>query len=150
MNIHDDFEEFLRFLTKANAKFVVVGGYAVAHHGYIRATGDLDIFYELSVENAEPISKALLEFGFSDSAIDRELFMKEGNIVRMGVSPERIELINRISGITFEEVWSNRIKGRYGDVEVFFISLENLLTNKRASGRPKDLIDVDELTSSDG
>ena len=99
-----------------------------------------------SSENVARILKALIKFGFPKDSLDSELFTESGNIVRMGVPPARIELINKISGVTFEEVWGNRISGMYGKVSVCYIGKAELLKNKSASGRPKHIADVDELT----
>ena len=145
MNIHRDFEEFLRLLAEQHVEFVIVGGYAVAFHGYVRATQDMDVFFRNTKENIDRILPALQRFGL---AADEEVvaaFREPGSIIRVGVPPVEIEMINAISGIDFEEVWAKRVRGRYGDVEVNYISYTDLLMNKKASGRPKDLADFDEL-----
>jgi predicted nucleotidyltransferase len=145
LNIHQDFEDFLQLLKDNDVDFVVIGGYAVAYHGYIRATNDIDIFFRNTTENISKILNAFKEFGITTSAEQAEKFFEPDNIVRMGVPPVRIELLNTISGLTFDQVWKNRIKGKYGKVPVSFISLRDLLINKKASGRPRDLADFDEL-----
>ena len=145
MNIQDDFKEFLRLLKKDDVQFVIVGGYAVAFHGYIRTTNDMDIFFQNTSENIHRIEKALIEFGFTEGSFDLDEFYDQGSIIRMGIPPVRIELINTISGLTFDEVWENKISGNYGDLSVFYIGFNELIINKRASGRPKDLLDIDEL-----
>ena len=145
MNTHSDFEEFLKLLTDHQVEFVVVGGYAVAFHGYVRATQDIDVFFRNTEENAHRILSALREFGIQvDDAFVEDL-REPGSIVRLGFPPVKIEMINTISGVTFEQVWGNRSHGSYGQVSVSFISLADLLVNKKASGRPKDLADYDEL-----
>ena len=145
MNIHEDFEEFLRLLNKQQVEFVIIGGYAVAFHGYVRATQDMDIFFRSSDDNARKILRGLQNFGFSvDEAILNDL-CDPGSIIRMGIPPVRIEMINTISSLSFNEVWERRIGGNYGNVAVNYISYADLLTNKKASGRPKDLADFDEL-----
>lgn len=146
MNTHNDFEEFLRLLNSANVEYVIVGGYAVAFHGYVRATNDLDILFRVTRRNVRGIRDALIVFGFPEDAIDPEVFLKPGNIVRMGTPPCRIELLNKVSGITFGEIWAGKVPGAYGAVDVNFIGKDDLVRNKRAAGRPKDLADVDELT----
>jgi predicted nucleotidyltransferase len=145
MNIHNDFQEFLQLLKEAEVEFVVVGGYAVAFYGYVRATNDLDIFFRNSEDNIRKISFVLQDFGISSDLIDVKAFSEPGSIIRMGVPPVRIEMINNISGLTFDDVWLHRQPGFYGDAEIAFISFEDLIKNKKASGRPKDLADVDEL-----
>ena len=145
MNIHKDFEEFLRLLTGQGVDFVIVGGYAVAFHGYVRATQDIDLFFRNTEDNVRRVLPALREFGLAVGEEVLAEFREPGSIIRMGLPPVRIEMINAISGIDFECVWARRVPGRYGVVEVSYISLPDLLTNKRAAGRPKDLADFDEL-----
>jgi len=145
VNTHRDFEEFLRLLGEKGVEFVIVGGYAVSFHGYVRATNDMDLFFRATEANTRNILAALERFGFSVDASAARDFREPGNIVRMGVSPIRIELMNAISGRSFEEVWERRVEGTYGAVPVAYISLEDLLANKRAAGRPRDLADIEEL-----
>ena len=145
MNIHKDFEEFLKLLIEQKVDFVVVGGYAVAFHGYVRATNDLDLFFNASKVNIGRIRKALQRFGLDTSDDQANGFSDPGCIIRMGIPPVRLELINNISGLSFKEVWDHRVSGEYGSVKVNYISLSDLLKNKKESGRPKDLADYDEL-----
>ena len=150
MNIHEDFEEFLRLLVEQQVEFVIVGGDAVAFHGYVRATQDIDLFFRDTEDNVYRILPALQDFGLAVDESALQDFRDPGSIIRMGVPPVKIEMINTISGISFEEVWKGRVPGRYGGVEVDYISLPDLLTNKSASARPKDLADVDELGGNRG
>jgi len=145
MNIHEDFEEFLRLLAAQKVDFVIVGGYAVAFHGYVRATKDMDILLRCTKGNARKAIDALRKFGLSaeDSLLDN--LCDPGSIVRIGIPPIMIEMINQISGLSFDEVWNRRIPGHYGNVPVSYISHADLLANKKAAGRPKDLADFDEL-----
>ncbi|MBN1128647.1 MAG: nucleotidyltransferase [Chitinispirillaceae bacterium] len=145
MNIHQDFEEFLRFLKEENAEYVIVGGYAVAFHGYVRATNDMDLFFRATEKNIVRIRNALKKFGLDTTADQAKEFSDPGSIIRMGIPPVRLELINNISGLSFDEVWGHRISGKYGTVSVNYLSFADLLINKKASGRPKDLADFDEL-----
>lgn len=145
MHTHQDFEDFLRFLNDENVEFIVVGGYAVAYHGYVRATNDMDLFFRNSSSNVAGIGRALERFGLPTTVADRKRFAEPGNIVRMGLPPVRIELINTISGVTFATAWKHRVPGTYGKTPVHYLSLPDLLKNKSASARPKDLADVDEL-----
>ena len=142
MNIRSAFEEFLKLLVDEETRFLIVGGYAVAFHGYVRATNDIDILFDPTVENATRIQKALAGYGIDIGETD---LLEPGDIFRVGVPPVRIELINTISGVTFEEAWGRRIIDEYGDTRVAFISRKDLLSNKRAAGRPKDLNDFDQL-----
>ena len=145
MNIHEDFEEFLRLLAAEKVEFVVVGGYAVAFYGHVRTTQDLDLFFRNTERNVRKILAALRRFGVpaDDSAIAD--FRDPGSIIRLGVAPVRVGMINAISGFTFARIWRNRVPGMYGTVPVHYIARADLLANKRASGRLKDLADVDEL-----
>lgn len=142
-----DFQDFLRLLNAHAIRYLVIGGYAVAYHGYVRYTGDLDIFVELSTSNAVRLVSALREFGFDLPRLKPSLFLRKGRIVRMGYEPMRLEIINEIDGVRFEECYRRRRRSRIGDLRVNFIDLAHLLKNKRASGRQKDLADVEALTS---
>jgi len=142
-----DFQDFLRLLNGHGVSYVVVGGYAVAFHGYVRYTGDLDVFVELSTENARKLVSALREFGFDVPRLKPELFLRPGRIVRMGVEPMRLEVLNEIDGVSFRECYVNKRVARLGGLRVNFVDLARLLKNKRASGRQKDLADVEALTA---
>jgi predicted nucleotidyltransferase len=145
VNIQRDFEEFLRLLNEQRAEFVIVGGYAVAFHGYVRATDDMDLFFRNTAENIVKIRRALEDFGLPTTDAQAKEFADIGIIVRVGSAPVRVEMINTISGLTFDGVWERRVAGTYGETSVSYISRLDLLHNKRNSGRPKDLADVDEL-----
>ena len=131
MNIQQNFEELLRLLEDKSVKYLVVGGYAVAFHGFPRLTKDIDFFYDNSSENANKILSCLIAFGFPKSDLDIETFTTNGNIITFGVEPVRIDFINEISGVKFEEAWKNRIRGRYGAIEVNFIGRVDLIKNKQ-------------------
>lgn len=148
MHTQNDFREFLKLLKANSVDFVILGGYAVAFHGHVRNTQDLDIFFRADDAGVSGVLQALRDFGFPDGSIPAADLAKEGNIIRMGVPPVRIELLNSISGVTFDEVWAGRAEASYGDVPVAFIGRKELLRNKQASGRGKDLADLEELTKS--
>jgi hypothetical protein len=137
MNIHIDFEEFLKFLKEENAEFIIIGGYAVAFHGYVRATNDMDLFFRATDENIVRIRKALKKFGLQTTAKQAKEFAEPGSIIRMGIPPVRLEMINNISGLTFEEVWKHRVSGEYGTVEVNYIGLEPCSRTKRHRVGPR-------------
>lgn len=147
MNIHEDFEEFLKLLNRKKVEYLIVGGYAVAFYGYVRLTKDLDILFHNSPQDIQRLKSALNGFGFPAHGLSDVAFSEKGKIIRMGVSPVMIELINAISGVSFETAWKNRVKGEYGRTKVFYLSKPDLLKNKSASGRPQDLADVAELKS---
>lgn len=145
MNIQPDFEEFLRLLEKYSVEYLIVGGYAVAFHGYPRFTKDIDIFFNASDGNIGKLREALAEFGFSKEELEIEAFSENGNVISFGREPVRIDLLNEIDGVRFEEARRNAVKGRYGKTDVLFIGREDLLRNKRATPRMKDKADVEEL-----
>jgi hypothetical protein len=147
MNIQKDFEEFLRLLNRKKVEYVIVGGYAVAFHGHVRTTKDLDIFFRNTPQNIKNLRSALNYFGFPGDSLNDVAFSEQGKVIRMGVFPVMIELINAISGISFETAWKNRVQGPYGKIKVNYLSKPNLLKNKLASGRLRDLADVAELKS---
>lgn len=138
-------KEFLRLLTSHKVEYLLVGGYAVGYHGFPRATIDIDIWVERSEENAVRVVGMLEEFGFSDAELQREWFLKENKVFRMGVPPNRIEILTGISGVEFSECRARGVSAEIDGVPVLVISLEDLKANKKASGRHKDLADLSEL-----
>jgi hypothetical protein len=146
MHIQKDFEELLRLLEGNSVKYLIVGGYAVAFHGFPRLTKDIDVFYDSSVKNARNIFNALLQFGFPKRDLKKDTFITRGNIITFGVEPVRVDFVNEISGVTFGDAWNNRVRGTYGDVTVNFIGREDLIKNKMSTPRPKDKLDVEELS----
>jgi hypothetical protein len=126
-------------------KYLLIGGYAVGYHGYPRATNDLDIWIALAPDNAERVVTALRAFGFDLPELSTELFLQDESMVRMGVPPVRIELTTAISGVSFDECYSERIVDTLDGVEVSILDLRHLKLNKKASGRFKDLNDLENL-----
>jgi hypothetical protein len=135
----------LQSFDDAGVKFLVVGAYAVGAHSRPRATGDIDIWVECSEENARRIYRALAEFGAPMLQIDERTFTEDDIIFQIGVPPVRIDILTGIDGVTFEEAWPNRIDGQIGSVTTHMIGRTDLIRNKRASGRPKDLADLQRL-----
>jgi predicted nucleotidyltransferase len=146
MNIQQDFEELLKLLEDNSVLYMIVGGYAVAYHGFPRLTKDIDIFFENSEGNVGKIIHSLTAFGFSEADLDPETFTTEGNIITFGVEPVRVDFINQISVVKFDEAWSNKVRGKYGTIEVNFIGRTELIKNKSSTDRPRDKLDVEELT----
>ena len=144
MNIHRDFKEFLESFNRANVEYVVIGAHALAFHGMPRFTGHMDLFVRVTSENAQRIEQALNEFGFAGLHTASD-FQKPGFYVQLGVAPVRIDVSTGISGVAFDEVWEQRVAGELGGVPVAFISRDDFIRNKRASGRPKDLLDIELL-----
>jgi hypothetical protein len=140
-----DFKEFLRLLNARQVEYLLIGGYAVSYYGYPRATADMDIWVAMNRENAEKVVAVLREYGFDLPELSPELFLEEKKMIRMGVPPLRLELITSISGVRFEECYAERVPGVIDDIEVSLISLRHLKLNKKASGRYKDLNDLENL-----
>lgn len=144
--IPHDFLELLKLLNLHGVKYLVIGGYAVVLHGHNRMTGDLDLFIELSSENAEAFCAAYHEFGLGRGEVTAADFLEEGKMIRAGFEPMRLEILNRISGVSFEECYAHRVEIEIEGVLVKFIGRDQLIANKLASGRDKDLSDVKKLT----
>lgn len=140
-----DFKEFLKLCLDREVRFLVVGGLAVIHHGHPRLTLDMDLWIERSVKNGKRIIEVLKAFGFANPDVVPADFAKKRQILRMGFTPTVIELFNTIPGVVFAECYKRRVLVRMGRMQVPFISLEDLKANKRASGRNKDLQDLEEL-----
>ncbi len=140
-----DFKEFLKLLNAKGVQYLLIGGYAVAFHGYPRATSDIDIWIAVDPENAARIVTVLREFGFDLPELNKELFIRENKIIRMGNPPLRIEISTGISGVKFDECYAERTVGVFDGIEVPIISLEKLKQNKKAAGRSKDLDDLENL-----
>ena len=143
-----DFKEFLNLLRSHGVKYLLIGGYAVIYHGFPRATGDMDIWIAVDPENAQRMVDTIRDFEFATPDLTPALFLQDNSMVRMGNVPVRIEILTRVSGVGFEECYRDRIVDRMDGVEVSLISLRDLLANKRASGRHKDLMDLEELSGS--
>ncbi|MDO4246894.1 MAG: nucleotidyltransferase [Deinococcus sp.] len=142
MQLPPDFAEFLKLLNQHGVKYLLIGGYAVNLYGFVRATGDLDIFVELTQDNIQRLTATYHDFGIS--SVEAELF-QPGKIIRMGVPPLRLEVLNRISGVEFAEAYAERETMDIGELSIPVISLRLLRQNKAASGRPKDLGDLASL-----
>jgi hypothetical protein len=142
--LNDDFADMLSALADAQVEFLVIGAHAMAAHGYPRATGDIDILVRPQPANAVRVVQALRTFGapLESHGVTQADFEKPGNVYQIGLPPRRIDLLTEISGITFDEAWHSRMEAQLGGRTVAVIGREALLRNKRATGRPKDLLDV--------
>ena len=140
-----DFKEFLKLLNANRVKYLLIGGYAVAYHGFPRATGDMNIWVDMEKTNAEKVVSALKSLGFDLPSLTPALFLKEDQIIRMGNPPYRIEISTTISGVHFEDCYQNRIVAEIDEIETPIIDLVSLKTNKKATGRYKDLNDLENL-----
>jgi predicted nucleotidyltransferase len=145
MVLPPDFKEFLNLLKSKNIRYLLIGGYAVGYHGYPRSTNDMDIWIPKDNETAEKMVIALKDFGFDAPQLSKELFLRENNVVRMGVAPIRIEIFTAISGVSFNDCYQQRVVDEIDGIKVNIINLEQLKINKKASARHKDLDDIENL-----
>ena len=140
-----DFKEFLKLLNSKKIEYLIIGGYAVGFHGYPRATGDMDVWIAANEKSAMKMVGALKQFGFDLPDLNKEIFLTEKKVIRMGIPPMRLEILTFIDGVRFEDCYKNRVIADFEDVTVTFISKKDLLQNKIASGRPQDLVDYNKL-----
>lgn len=145
IGLHPDFKDFLRLLNSRGVNYLIVGGYAVGYHGYPRATGDMDVWIAVTPDNARKVSEVFCDFGMSASDISESLFLEKDKVIRMGYPPVRIEVITGASGVDFAECYSRRETLDIDGIPVNFISIDDLKKNKKASGRYKDLEDLEHL-----
>jgi hypothetical protein len=145
MEVQKDFKELLKLFNAHNVQYLIVGGYALAYYGAPRYTGDIDILIKSDSNNASLILKALNEFGFGSVGLKLDDFTNTDNIVQLGYPPVRIDIMTSISGVSWDDAYNGREEGKYGDVPVYFIGLDQYIQNKRASGRKKDLADLEAL-----
>lgn len=145
MNLEEDLREFIELLNALNVRYIVVGAHAVAYHGYPRFTGDIDLFLEISDENAERILNVIKRFGFAGLGLAKEDFLREDQVIQLGVAPNRIDLMTFLSGVDFQEAWATREQAEIDGLKMPIISKEMLKRNKAASGRTQDLADLEQL-----
>ena len=143
-----DFVELFRSLNAKGVEYLIVGGYAVAFYGYPRFTGDIDFYVNPLQENAVRVLAALEEFGFSGLDLTDGDFRSPDLLVSLGYPPERIDIVSSISGVSWNEAWAGRFAGSFGGESVFFIGRNELIRNKRSTGRPQDKVDADVLDIS--
>ncbi|AOC54834.1 MAG: hypothetical protein IM550_16210 [Microcystis sp. M54BS1] len=143
--LNQDFKEFIQLLNDNQVRYLVLGGYAVALHGYPRYTKDIDIWIEMSSLNAYNLIKALEGFGFGSLGLTIDDFLTPDQVIQLGYPPNRIDLITTPDGVEFQTCYLSRIEVKIDDIIVNFIDLENLKKNKKASGRLQDLADLENL-----
>ncbi len=146
--LNDDWREFLSLMISKRVKFLLLGGHAVSVHARPRMTEDLDVFVEVSALNAKRLHRVLVDFGFGEDAPPAEELATKGKVFMVGVPPWRIDILTKISGVTFQTAWKNRVRLRLSVGTINVISRQDLIRNKRASGRDKDLADLIALKSS--
>ncbi len=140
-----DFKEFVALLNKHDVQYLVVGGYAVAIHGYPRYTKDLDVWIALSPENADKILRALDDFGFGELNLTAEDFSEPGQIIQLGFPPNRIDIMTSLSGVDFNNCYETRFEVNLDGIAIVIIDRANLKKNKLATGRPQDLADAENI-----
>jgi hypothetical protein len=143
--MNPDFVDLLRAFIAADVRFLIVGAYALALHGRPRATGDLDVWIDATPENAARVMSALSAFGAPLVDISVDDFSREGVTYQIGVAPGRIDILTQLTGLTFADAWPERMRRPFGDVEVDFIGRAAFIRNKRATGRAKDLGDIEGM-----
>lgn len=142
MDLPPDWSEFIAGLNRQGVRYLIVGAHALAANGRPRATQDLDVLVEPTPANAERLGRALRDFGFDALAREADKFAAPNRMATLGRPPLRIDLLTSIAGVGFEEAFRGRISGRFGEHEVSFLGRAELIRNKRAAGRPKDLLDI--------
>jgi len=145
--MNDDFRDLLKALLETGVRFLVVGAHAMAVHGVPRATGDLDVWIAVDADNADRVAGALARFGAPLAAmgVSRADFLREDQVVQIGLPPRRIDVLTSISGVRFAEAWTGRVTHEVAGMAVPFLGRASLVANKRASGRAKDLADLEAL-----
>jgi hypothetical protein len=145
MSLNQDFKEFLECLTAESVEYLLVGGHALAFHGLPRFTKDIDFWVRPTPENARRILRALDAFGFAGLGLKLEDFTCEGKVVQLGLPPRRIDIVTSIDGVDFASAYGRRIESTYHGQALLVIHRDDLLRNKRSTGRPQDALDADEL-----
>lgn len=147
MNIPEDFKEFLQLLNSNNVEYVLIGGYALAYHGVPRYTGDIDLLIAKTGKNSEKILMVLEEFGMGSLGLEAQDFLTPDNVIQIGYPPLRIDILTDISGVSWQQVWKNKVFSNIADTKIAVISKEDLIQNKKASGRAVDLGDISRLST---
>lgn len=145
-----DFRELLSLFNAENVRYLIVGGFALAHYGQPRYTKDLDIWVDRTGDNPGRVFRALARFGAPLGDVKVDDFADPEIVFQVGVEPLRIDILPDISGIEFSDAWNRREPSTYGDVPLHVIARSDLISNKRASGRPQDLRDVEALLEGEG
>jgi hypothetical protein len=145
MEIQPDFKELVELLNAHKVEYLIVGAMALAHHGAPRASGDIDFLIRPTVENAERVLTTLDEFGFGFLGFTVEDLTDLKTVIQLGRPPVRIDILTSITGVPWEKAWQSRETGNYGSAPVFYLGRQEFIANKRATGRKKDLADLEEL-----
>ncbi len=145
MELLKDFQDFIDLLNQHKVEYLVVGGYALAFHGKPRHTGDLDIWIKISEVNASKLVIVLDEFGVGSLGLSKSDFLKEGFVSQIGYPPLRIDILNSIDGVAFDDAYKNKQVISIAEIKINYIGLKELVENKKASGRSQDLTDLKQL-----
>jgi len=145
MEVQPDFKELLKLLNAHKVEFIIVGAYALAFHGVPRFTGDMNILVKPDPKNAEKILAALEEFGFGSLDLTLSDFQDPDKVVQLGVAPVRVDFVTSLTGLSWQEAFSGKVQGAYGDVPVYYLGRKEFISNKKALGRKKDLADIEAL-----
>lgn len=145
MEVQQDFRDLLELFNKHKVDYIIVGAYALGFHGAPRYTGDLDVFVRPDPVNARNIMQALQDFGFGSVGLTAADFEEGGRVVQLGFPPVRVDIITSITGVSWEQARSGRVRGQFGDVVVHYISRDDFIANKRALGRKKDMADLEAI-----
>lgn len=145
MDVPRDFSELLALFNAHHVDYLIVGAHALAFHGAPRYTGDLDILVRPDPENAGRILRALEEFGFGSLGLTAEDFTAPDNVIQLGRAPVRVDLVTSITGVSWEQAAAGNVEALYGDLNVRYLGKKELIQNKRALGRKKDLADLEAL-----
>jgi hypothetical protein len=148
--LNPDYRDILSALAAAKADFLLVGAYALASHGLVRATSDMDIWVRPTPENADRVVAALVAFGAPREKFSASLFAQPDQVLQIGVAPVRVDILTSISGVEFPEAWERRKLIDLDGITIPVLSLQDLARNKRASGRPQDLVDLQWIQDTEG
>lgn len=147
LKLETDFIDFVDLCNKYNVEYLVIGGYAVSVHGYPRSTKDLDVCIKISEENAEKMVQVIKEFGFASLKLAKEDFLKRNFFTQLGYDPVRIDIVNDLDAVPFEQAWKNKKVVEFGNTKINFIGYAELLKVKENAGRPQDIADIHKLKS---
>jgi hypothetical protein len=150
MVLDKDFREFIQLLNENEVKYLVIGGYAVAFHGYPRYTKDLDFWIWANPDNADLLLKTIKDFGLGSMNLSKEDLLDLDNVIQIGYEPNRIDVIIDLEGLDFESCYERRVDSSIGDINIPFIGLDDLIRNKLSTGRMQDKVDADKLKKSKG
>lgn len=147
--LQEDLREFIALLNSHEVDYLIVGGHAVAFHGYPRFTGDIDFWIRRTPENATRLMAVLRDFGFGDAGLDSTNLTQPQRVIQLGRPPNRIDLLTSVTGVEFDAAWDLRVESQLDGLPVRFIGRASLLQNKRAAGRAKDVDDIEKLAAGD-